>query len=796
MTSPPTPHDDGALRRQLDQLRVLYALTETLMASTDVAQMYDAAMDGFRGALAVERVSFLLSEADGVPRFRAWRGLSDTYRRAVEGHNFWAPDDPNPTPVVVADVATDPSMAAFRDVALAEGIASLVAVPLVVRGRTIGKCMLYFDRPRVLSPDELRLAHTVADHVAFAVERKRAGDDLEASSALLRAIVDGTPGIVLVKDRAGRYLLANRAAMEFSGPRSPLLGERASDVLDPDNARIVPEFDRLVIEEGRTVRHDLLMADSHGTARAFHATRGPILGAQGDVAGIFVILHDVTEREAAERQVRENEERFRSLLQNASDITSVLGPDGTIKYESPAFYRLLGWNEAEILGRNAFEFVHPDDRDLVMDVFAEALRTERESRPVEFRFRRADGSYLTLEAKGVNRLADPLIAGVIVNSRDVTERNRLAEELRQAQKMEAIGRLAGGIAHDFNNLLTVIGGYSEAALFEQDPAEVRHCLEEVRRASDRASKLTTQLLAFARRRVITPSAVDLNAAIAGLVDMLQRLIGTDVRLETALGPHVGAIRVDRGQLEQVVMNLAINARDAMPQGGTLTLSTAADDAGDAVLTVQDTGRGMDRETVAHMFEPFFTTKGPGQGTGLGLATVYGIVTQHGGTIAVDSAPGRGTSFRITFPREPGDAASLRPPADLRTDTAGSETILLVEDEPMVRGLVRTMLRSRGYTVLEASSGEEAMERFAGRLDDIQLLLTDVVMPGINGRVLAETLTTRRPSLKVLFMSGYTEDAVLGAQRRDVQFLQKPFAPDVLRAKVREVLDTPPAVPAA
>ena len=228
------------------------------------------------------------------------------------------------------------------------------------------------------------------------------------------------------------------------------------------------------------------------------------------------ILHDVTEREAVQRRVRENEERFRSLLQNASDITSVLGSDGNIKYESPAFYRLLGWTEAEVMGRNAFEFVHPDDRDLVLDVFAEALRTEQESRPVEFRFQRADGSYLTLEAKGVNRLADPLIAGIIVNSRDVTERNRLAEELRQAQKMEAIGRLAGGIAHDFNNLLTVIGGYTEAALFDADPSEVRHCLEEVRRATDRASKLTTQLLAFARRRVITPSAVDLNAAIASL----------------------------------------------------------------------------------------------------------------------------------------------------------------------------------------------------------------------------------------------------------------------------------------
>ena len=796
MTAPFSPRDDGALRHQPDQLRVLYALTDTLMASTDVAQMYDAAMDAFRGALGVERVSILISEDDGAPRFKAWRGLSGNYRQAVDGHSFWAPDDPNPAPVVIADATTDPALAAFRDLVRAEGIASLVAVPLVVKGRTIGKCMLYFDRPRVLSADELRLAHTVADHVAFAVERRRAEDALAASSSLLRSIIDGTPDIVLVKNRAGRYLLANRAAIEFAGQRSALLGERASEVLDPDNARSVPELDRLVMDEGRTIRHDMVAPDERGALHAFHATRGPIVGAQGEVSGVFVILHDVTEREAVQRQVRENEERFRSLLQNASDITSVLGPDGHIKYESPAFYRLLGWTEAEVMGRNAFELVHPDDRDLVMDVFAEALRTEQESRPVEFRFQRADGSYLTLEAKGVNRLADPLIAGIIVNSRDVTERNRLAEELRQAQKMEASGRLAGGIAHDFNNLLTVIGGYSEAALFEQDPAEVRHCLEEVKRAADRASKLTTQLLAFARRRVITPSAVDLNAAIASLADMLQRLIGTDVRLETALGADVGAIKVDRGQLEQVVMNLAINARDAMPAGGTLTLATSVDAAGEAVLVVRDTGRGMDRETVSHMFEPFFTTKGPGQGTGLGLATVYGVVTQHGGTIAVDSAPGLGTTFRITFPREQADSGGSRPVADPRTDTTGSETILVVEDEPMVRGLVRTMLRSRGYTVLEASSGEEAMERYAGRLDDIQLLLTDVVMPGINGRVLAETLTGRRPGLKVLFMSGYTEDAVLGAQRREVQFLQKPFAPEVLRAKVREVLDLPPAVPAA
>ncbi|MFN7979786.1 MAG: GAF domain-containing protein [Vicinamibacterales bacterium] len=271
MTPPLPPRDDGALRHQLDQLRVLYALTETLMASTDLPQMYEAAMDGFHGALGVERVSILISEDDGVPRFKAWRGLSERYRQAVDGHSFWAPDDPNPAPVVIADAGTDPALEAFRAVVQAEGIASLVAVPLVVKGRTIGKCMLYFDRPRVLAADELRLAHTVADHVAFAVERKRAEDALAASSSLLRSIIDGTPDIVLVEGphrplpaRQSRRHRVRRPALRPAG-RARLRG------LDPGNARAVPEFDRLVMDERRTIRHDLVAPDEQGALHAFHA---------------------------------------------------------------------------------------------------------------------------------------------------------------------------------------------------------------------------------------------------------------------------------------------------------------------------------------------------------------------------------------------------------------------------------------------------------------------------------------------------------------------------------------------
>lgn len=790
MDSAPPPTGDIALHRQLDQLRVLYTLTDTLMASSDVAETYEAAMDGFHGALGVERVAILISEADGVPRFRAWRGLSPRYRQAVEGHMFWPADAVDPAPVAVADVAISPDMAAFRDIARAEGIAALVAVPLRVRARIIGKCMLYFDQPRQLSPDEMRLVQTVADHVAFAVERKRAEAEIWQTSALLRAIIEGTPDAVFVTDTQGRYLMTNQAAARLVGREAPTLaGLDASAVFGPDDAAAIVSADARVLASRCTESGTERLTTADGRRRAFFATRGPLFSASGAVTGAFAILRDVTEQNEAQDKLHRSESRFRSLLQNASDITSILSVDGDIRYQSPAFYRLLGWAEGDVLGRNAFSFIHEDDRAATMAVFAETLRSGQESRPVEFRFRRADGSYVMLESVGVSRVDDPLIAGMVVKSRDVTERNRLAEELRQAQKMEAVGRLAGGVAHDFNNLLTVIGGYSEAALVESDIAEVRRCVEEVRRAGERASQLTTQLLAFARRRVIAPTAVELNATVLSLAGMLQRLIGTDVRLETSLRPEVGFIRVDRGQLEQVVMNLAINARDAMPGGGVLTLATSLDATTDrAVLTVSDTGRGMDRETVSHMFEPFFTTKGPGKGTGLGLATVYGIVTQHGGTIAVNSTPGLGTAFALSFPRDAAANAGALAPVPSGGDTAGKETVLLVEDEPMVRGLVRTMLSAKGYTVHEASSGEEALERYGDRLDSVHLLLTDVVMPGINGRVLAERLVSRRPDLKVLFMSGYTEDAVLGARGPGVQFLQKPFAPDRLRTMVRQVLD--------
>ena len=506
-----------------------------------------------------------------------------------------------------------------------------------------------------------------------------------------------------------------------------------------------------------------------------------------------------------------SEERYRLLVENSADMIALLDGQGCITFASPSVTRLLGYPPAEVLGRRLRDFVHDED----VQVLASAVDSAFAHGSIPFitglRFRHREGDWRVLEGSATRLVAADGTVGLVATGRDVTERVQLEAQLYQAQKMEAMGRLAGGVAHDFNNLITVILGYSNVLLDQLGEDKVLYQeVDEIKRAADRAATLTRRLLVFSRKQVLSPHPVDVNSVLAGLADMLRRLLGEDVELSLGLDPELGLVRVDPGQIEQVVMNLVVNARDAMPEGGRVSIETANAelDFADArlravqpgsyvTLAVGDTGEGMDAATQAHLFEPFFTTKEPGKGAGLGLPTIYGIVRQCGGNVLVTSEPGQGSRFTVYLPRV-AEAGPARPEKLTPEEARGDETVVLVEDEPMVKNLVSEVLRKNGYRVMEFVNGREALARTRHFSDPLHLLVTDVVMPGMSGIELARHLALGRPEMRILFLSGYTGDRVErpGVLQSGRAFLQKPFTPDTLLRHVRGLLDQPAGTAAA
>jgi len=503
------------------------------------------------------------------------------------------------------------------------------------------------------------------------------------------------------------------------------------------------------------------------------------------------------------------EELFRLIGENAADMIAVVTADGRRLYNSPSYQKVLGYTVEELERTSAYEQVHPDDLQKVKAA-AEEARATGVGCCLEYRVRDKKGEWRVLESTAsAVRDSSGNVEKLIVVNRDITARRDLERQLVLSQRLEAVGKLSGGIAHDFNNLLGVIIGYSEALQQSITPENpLREAVDEIEKAGQRAAALTQQLLAFSRKQVLEPKVLDLNSIVTDMRNMLHRLIGEDVELRFDSCGDLGTVRADRSQIEQVVLNLAVNARDAMARGGELKIETAnakltEQDAlrhryvvpGDYVmLKVSDSGVGMDAETQSHIFEPFFTTKEKGKGTGLGLATVYGIVKQSGGYIWLDSSPGQGAAFRIFLPRAEG-VAELVPHQEMRAPRSDrARTILLVEDETSLRKLTRATLSTMGYTVLEACEGAQALEIAEKAAAPIDLLLTDVVMPGMSGGELAKILGSERPQMHVLFMSGYTDGAieVRGDLRPGLVVLRKPFTRETLvRAVENALLHVPP-----
>jgi PAS domain S-box-containing protein len=519
------------------------------------------------------------------------------------------------------------------------------------------------------------------------------------------------------------------------------------------------------------------------------------------------LLLDISEQKRKEEMLQKSESKFRTIFERVAVGIALVSIDGQLVESNPALREMLRYGAEELRNRVFNEFIHPEDAVIDVDLDQELIAGKRDHYQIEKRFVRKDGGVVWCQ------LNVSLVRGgqeerpfTICMVEDITERKRLETQFFQSQKMETIGRLAGGIAHDFNNLLTVIKGYTQLSLShiqEGDPC--RENIEEIKAAAERAAELTNQLLTFSRRQILDMKVLDLNTIVRGLEKMTGRIIGEDIEMVTVLDDHLGRVKTDPSQIEQVILNLVVNARDAMPAGGKLAIETAnvvldetyarthigVAPGSYVMLSVSDTGCGMSPEIKELIFEPFFTTKEEGKGTGLGLSTIYGIVKQSGGNIWVYSEPGRGTTFKVYLPRVEEETDAL--PVQDHTDhlPKGNETVLLVEDDPSLRALAARVLRYQGYKVLEATNGHEAIGIARESIQErIHLLLTDVVMPHMGGRELVKRMKTLHSEIRVLFISGYTDHTIIyhAGLKPGTPFLQKPFSPTALAQKVREVLD--------
>jgi PAS domain S-box-containing protein len=664
---------------------------------------------------------------------------------------------------------------------------------------TVGQRGDLSARVEVKGNDELADLSASINQMLAALEK--AQKETAEQSARLRIIVERMPAVLWTTDTDLRYVSYMGAGLHALGHKTnELSGRSLYDYFATRDPSFPPIDAHLRALRGESTTYVVTWMD-----RTFESHTDPLRDANNKIVGVIGIALDSTDRVVVEEALRESETSYRSIIEEAPYGILRCTVGGSFTLVNRALVRMLAFeSEHEVIGLNIGTDVFEDLHD--HSNFIDQLQSQGSAEGVETLWKQHGGKSILVRLGGrAVRDARGQIAYFEVIAEDVSERRQLEIQLRQSQKMQAIGQLAGGVAHDFNNLLTVVKGHIELILTNlpvNDPLFAR--LDQVQKAANRASSLTRQLLAFSRLQVLQPQILDLNGIVSGMIQMLSRIIGENIELIFRPGGILGRVKADAGQLEQVLLNLVVNARDAMPNGGQLTIETENVELDDSygqnhavikpgpyvMLAVSDTGCGMDPATQARIFEPFFTTKEPGKGTGLGLATVYGVVKQSEGYIWVYSEPGQGTTFKIYLPLAADVVEPAKPQPATPAVVRGSETILLVEDEESVRSLVADFLKSTGHTVLEASEGEEAIGLAESQGNRIDLLISDVVMPKMSGRELWNELRKRLPTLKVLFISGYTDDSVVrhGVIDGDVAFLQKPFTMRALAAKIREALD--------
>ncbi|MCS7269785.1 MAG: PAS domain S-box protein [Gemmataceae bacterium] len=797
-----------AQRRREAERRLL----EQLARGLDLYQWLELLCREYQQLYPEALASVLLLEGERL-RHAAAPDLPDEYNRSVDGVQIGPAVGSCGTAayynksIIVSDITTDPLWDIGRDLALRFGLLACWSIPIRGRkGEVLGTFAVYYRRPRAPTSEERTDLERWAYLASLAIVGHRDREALRESEEKFRLLAEESlAGVYLIQD--DRFIYINDAIAQIYGaPREEILSlPLVLNVIAPEDRALVAEnLRRRLVGETVKTRYSFRVLRPDGTRRVVEVMGRRILF-RGRPAILGTAL-DITEQYQAQTALQERENFLRSLIRSIDGVVWEADPRTfRFTFVSERAERLLGyplqqWYDEENFWAN---HIHPEDRERAVR-FCQSATARGEDHHFEYRLVAADGrivwvqDYVTVEKDEAGRVVR--LRGIIV---DITDRKRLEIQLLQAQKMEAIGRLAGGIAHDFNNMLTVILGYSQM-LLQRLPADdpLREMVQTISDAGQRAATLTQQLLAFSRQTLVEPKLIHLGQFIHDMEKMLRRLIGEDIVLATASAGRLPPVRIDPGQLSQVILNLAVNARDAMPQGGHLTLECSTVELDEhycrthpearpgrhVCLTVSDTGTGMTSEVKERIFEPFFTTKELGRGTGLGLAVVYGIVRQNGGHIEVYSEVGHGTTFKVYLPAAPEQTGTTQPVVE--DIPRGHETILLVEDDEAVRGLAQTALQTYGYRVLLAADAMEALRVAEQHAGEIDLLLTDVVMPGMSGRELVEQLRQRLLGLKVLFMSGYTGDAVLrhGLVHAEVAFLQKPFTPASLARKVRDVLD--------